>query len=680
MTEPLLVSRTRSSSMSKATHPQKSNHNKTKSSSFDIHYGVADPDAFHAAFPDLQLLLPALQVSRHNKGVYRAMSQKYGPCICKTSTTTLASAAESLRREYNCLAMCHANSNSSAACQDTKDATTEPQHHIVKPYALYESPTTLYMALLMQDAGPSLVEALPQFLSFSSLDPPEKHTAMVCRVLQEIGIPMAHALDYLHRQFRTIHADINPTNICYNADGKATLIDLGAAHGFLEPLKSLTPAYQSPEQARGLVDHRSDLYSLGVLLFFVLSGQLPIQITNSTTGGSAASHNSAKSQLQHRQAHMCDRPLRLSDCAAHTPRSFHPVLEAIIARLLVKNAEQRYQTAAGLAYDLEQLVQLLENNDSSQDDQEFELGTHEVPFSLQQVLPTNQLIGRTEEMELLHTVYHEFVQHNSHNTLQKKNSKNGHKRVSSSSTLRPSTSTASLMGLASSSSTTGTGALIYLKGKPGVGKSALVHAFAASAQIQNPYFFSYKFAAQGTRPMHAMMRILNQLAQQIMIVSSSTSSLSTTTTMPSSMSSSARSASSTSTNNHKNLERRNSDNTAKKRHHHGGKQEKDSDDDVWAKLLDQLCDCDVMRSLVDLVPAYAAILPADKLQPLPQGVAKTSSDKLLYPAVAHLLRTLSQTLLQLNDGSSGGGDDSNGCTTKPTPICFFLDDVQVCIV
>ena len=335
------------------------------------------------------------------------------------------------------------------------------------------------------------------------------------------------------------------------------MIDLGAAHGFLEPLKSFTPAYQSPEQARGIVDYRSDLYSLGVLLFVCLTGKMPLG------GGSGTAMNGTgrgRSMEDYRQAHMLDTPLRLSECNVSEKNNYHTMLDKIIARLLVKNAEERYQTAAGLVYDLECLLQAISSNDDSA---EWELGSHEVPFTL--ILPTNQLIGRSQELEALESLYQQCIDQNDK------------------------------------------GAFAFLEGKPGVGKSALVHAF--SSRKQNPFFFSYKFNQYGVRPVHAITSMMNALAQQIVSL------------------------------------------------HWFDKDDKRRND-----FIDRLCACDVLRSLVDMVPSYRALVPEPKLQPLPEGVAKTSSEKLLYPAVEHLLRT------------------TRDFCGKEAPLCLFFDDVQVCPV
>ena len=101
------------------------------------------------------------------------------------------------------------------------------------------------------------------------------------RVVQ-IGIQMARALDHAHRN-NLVHRDVKPDNIIITKDGVAKLCDLGLArlehHDGDEPKRMGTPAYISPEQARGDADvtERADLYSLGCTLFHMLTGHEPFR-------------------------------------------------------------------------------------------------------------------------------------------------------------------------------------------------------------------------------------------------------------------------------------------------------------------------------------------------------------------------------------------------------------------
>jgi len=139
------------------------------------------------------------------------------------------------------------------------------------------------------------------------------------------------ALDYAHRQ-GVIHQDLKPSNILFDQDGKAYLADFGLALQARStwqqyPTISGTPAYMSPEQAlRGEIDPRTDLYSLGIIVFEMLTGKLPFE-------------GETPLAVVLKQAY--DPPPRPGTIKADIP----PLLEPVVLRALSKDAQERYQTA-----------------------------------------------------------------------------------------------------------------------------------------------------------------------------------------------------------------------------------------------------------------------------------------------------------------------------------------------
>lgn len=155
----------------------------------------------------------------------------------------------------------------------------------------------------------------------------------------EIVARVAEALHYAH-QCGFVHRDIKPANILLDADGNPMLTDFGLAlreEEFAQgPTFAGTPAYMSPEQARGeghLVDVRTDVYGLGMVLYELLTGQRPY---------SAANEAELLEQIKTAE------PLAPRQCIDTIPKE----VERICLKTLAKRANDRYRTALEFAEDL----------------------------------------------------------------------------------------------------------------------------------------------------------------------------------------------------------------------------------------------------------------------------------------------------------------------------------------
>ena len=150
---------------------------------------------------------------------------------------------------------------------------------------------------------------------------------------RRIASAVAQALDYAHRR-GFVHRDVKPENILFDEDGRPQLTDFGIARAMESGTRMTatgmsigSPHYMSPEQAQGLeVDGRSDLYSLGVVLYEMLTGRLPFEVGNT---------------LAVAYAHVNNPVPELPPTVA----AWQPLLD----RLLAKSPEDRYASAGELA-------------------------------------------------------------------------------------------------------------------------------------------------------------------------------------------------------------------------------------------------------------------------------------------------------------------------------------------
>lgn len=210
--------------------------------------------------------------------------------------------------------------------KEGRAAASLEHRHIITVYDAGVSDETCYFAMEYVQGG-NLKERIARGLS-------EQESL---QILSHI----AQALDYAHRK-GVVHRDIKPENILFRADGTCALADFGIA-GEVGPGTRMTsvgllvgsPHYMSPEQAEGEgeLDHRSDLYSLGIVLHEMLTGQVPFD---------------GDSPIRIALKHIREDSPRLPGPLAH--------LQPVLNRLLAKRPEQRFGGAEELLAALKPLL------------------------------------------------------------------------------------------------------------------------------------------------------------------------------------------------------------------------------------------------------------------------------------------------------------------------------------
>ena len=206
--------------------------------------------------------------------------------------------------------------------------------HIASVYDVLDDPNGLFL-LMEYVEGPTLRERMLRVIDIDEF--------------LRIAVQCADALEAAHAK-RIIHRDIKPENIMLTAEGQVKICDFGVAK--LKPdAENITegtdvatcsfigtPAYAAPEiVASKTVDHRADLFSLGVVLYEMLARQNPFR---------SGTLKATNDRILH------EVPLSVRKCNPAVPRR----VERIIGKLLQKDAANRYATAAELLKDLNDVV------------------------------------------------------------------------------------------------------------------------------------------------------------------------------------------------------------------------------------------------------------------------------------------------------------------------------------
>jgi predicted ATPase/signal transduction histidine kinase len=210
-----------------------------------------------------------------------------------------------------------------------------------------------------------------------------------------LAINLAAGLDKLHRR-GLIHKDINPAHILVDfATNKVWFTGFGISSRLARERQAAEPpeviagtlAYMAPEQTGRMnrsVDSRSDLYSLGVTFYQMLTGALPF---------------TASDPMDWVHCHVARQPAPPAERRTEVPG----VISAVVMKLLAKTAEERYQTAAGLEADLRRALDEWESRGRIE---AFPLGARDLP---DQLLISECLYGREREIASLHAAFDRVV-------------------------------------------------------------------------------------------------------------------------------------------------------------------------------------------------------------------------------------------------------------------------------
>jgi serine/threonine-protein kinase len=252
--------------------------------------------------------------------VYCALDPRLGrPVALKTMSPTVASDPELLQRFY----------------REAQSAGQLRHPNIVTIYDIDEADGIPFIAMEFLEG-----ESLEQIIAA------RKEVAVVKKV--DIMVQTCKGLHYAH-QHGIVHRDVKPANVVVLNDGMVKIVDFGIARiagGSMTRTGIVlgTPMYMSPEQVLGhAVDARSDIFSVGVILYELLAYQNPF----------------AADDMPTIMFKIVEQPYPpISSVVPNCP----PQLENILTRALAKNREERYQSAEDLAFDLAQVGDYLKRH------------------------------------------------------------------------------------------------------------------------------------------------------------------------------------------------------------------------------------------------------------------------------------------------------------------------------
>ncbi|MBX3082061.1 MAG: serine/threonine protein kinase [Anaerolineae bacterium] len=188
-----------------------------------------------------------------------------------------------------------------------------------------------------------------RFMDGGSLDDRIRDKQLSFEEISRYLTQIASALDYAHRR-GVIHRDLKPNNVLLDSEDNVYLTDFGIARlaGSERKLTATgsvmgTPAYMAPEQAMGRpVDGRSDIYSLGIMLYEMVTRQLPF---------------SADTPAALIFQHVYEQPKPASTFRSDLP----PAVMAVLDRAMAKSPDVRYQTGSDMAHEFAEAVGLRSN-------------------------------------------------------------------------------------------------------------------------------------------------------------------------------------------------------------------------------------------------------------------------------------------------------------------------------